>query len=133
MRSVAVKVVNPRHVQFSQRLNSVPVGEMWVTTEDLRAELYEMFDILLGRKDSPISSPYLAMAEVATAYYTRAQEIDALIHRGEQEGTILRGSELYRFRTGELRAFIEAAKRCAELGSRRLTQEQLLFQQREVQ
>jgi hypothetical protein len=133
MRSMRkIKVVHPQHVQFSQRLNVVPVGETWINVEDLRQELYEMFDILLGRKESPISSPYLAMAEVATAYYTRAQEVDALIHRGEQEGTILRGSDLYRFRTGELRSFIDAAKRCAELGSRRLTQEQLLHNQREV-
>lgn len=127
-----IKVVHPRHVQFSQKLNTVQVETGLASISDLREELYEMFDIILGRKDSPIESPYLAMAEVATAYYTRAQEMDALIHRGEQEGTVLRGSELYRFRTGELRAFIEAAKRCSELGSRRLTQEQLLFQQREV-
>jgi hypothetical protein len=129
---MAIKVVHPQHVQFSQRLNAVRVGQHLVDVHDLRKELYDMFDILLGRVESPISSPYLAMAEVATAYYTRAQEIDALIHRGEQEGTILRGSDLYRFRTGELRSFIDAAKRCAELGSRRLTQEQLLHDQREV-
>jgi hypothetical protein len=42
----------------------------------------------------------------------------------------MRGSPLYKFRTGELRSFIELSKKCAELGSRRLTQEQLLQQQR---
>jgi hypothetical protein len=75
-------------------------------------------------------SPYLGLAEAATVYYCRAQEIDALIHAGEREGVIMRGSALYKFRTGELRSFIELSKRAAELGSRRLTQEQLLHDQR---
>jgi hypothetical protein len=127
-----VRFAHPRHVQFSQRLNTVQVGDGLLTVDDLKDEILHMLNVLLGREESPISSPYLAMAEVATAYYTRAQEIDALIHAGEREGTILRGSSMQRFRTGELRAFIEAARKCAELGSRRLTQEQLLAQQREV-
>jgi hypothetical protein len=42
----------------------------------------------------------------------------------------MRGSALYKFRTGELRSFIELSKRASELGSRRLTQEQLLHDQR---
>jgi hypothetical protein len=53
-----------------------------------------------------------------------------LIHAGEREGKIHRGSPYYRFRTGELRAFLEMAKKCAELGSRRLSQEALLYNQR---
>ena len=43
----------------------------------------------------------------------------------------MRGSPLYKFRTGELRSFLDLSKRAAELGSRRLTQEQLMFQMRE--
>jgi len=127
-----IKLAHPRQVQFSHRLNVVDVGEGIKSVDDLKEEILEMLNVLLGRKDSPIESPYLSLAEVATSYYTRAQEMDVLIHAGEREGTILRGSSMQRFRTGELRAFIEAARKCAELGSRRLTQEQLLAQQREV-
>ena len=127
-----IRLANPRHVQFSQRLNVVKVGESVKTADDLKDEVLDMFDVLLGRKDSPINSPYLSLAEVATAYYTRAQEIDALIHEAEREGTVIRGSDLQRFRTGALRSFIEASRKCAELGSRRLTQEQVLLAQREV-
>ena len=94
--------------------------------DDLWEEIHGYVNVLLGREASPLDSPYLDMMEVATAYYARAQEIDMLIHQGEREGSIIRGSALYKFRTGELRSFIDLAKRCAELGSRRLTQESLL-------
>lgn len=116
--------------QMTQHLLSVQVGTGLPAVELLEHEIDEMVDVLLGRVPSPINSPYLAMQEVATAYYARAQEIDMMIHRAEREGTCLRGSDHYRFRTGELRSFIELAKRCAELGSRRLSQEQLLASQR---
>jgi hypothetical protein len=43
---------------------------------------------------------------------------------------VIRGSPYYKFRTGQLRSFIEMAKLMAELGSRRLTQERLLFEAR---
>lgn len=119
-----------RDVQLGRRLSSVNVGLGLDDVDALWEELEHYIDVLLGRVDSPIDSPYLAMAEVATAYYARAQEIDARIHVAEREGAIMRGSPLYKFRTGELRSFLELAKKCAELGSRRLTQEQLLAEQR---
>lgn len=56
-----------------------------------------------------------------------------LIHEVERSGDIQRGHPLYRIRTGALRSFIEMAKRMSDLGSRRLTQEQLLYQQRRDQ
>lgn len=118
------------HVQFSRRLSDVPVGYGLLPVEDLKAEIQEYMDILLGRLDPPITSPYLALAECATAYHSRALEIEAQIHAGEREKEIARGSALNKFRTGELRSFIALAKKAAELGSRRLTQEQLLHQQR---
>lgn len=121
---------NAEHIQFSRRLSSVPVEYGLPDVDVLWKELQEYIDILLGRVEAPIASPYLALAECATAYYTRALEIDARIHAGEREGDIMKGSPFYQFRTGELRSFIELAKKCAELGSRRLTQEQLLAQER---
>ena len=118
------------NVQLSRRLSDIPVGYGLESVDTLWEELQQYVDVLLGRADSPITSPYLALAECATAYYARALEIDAKIHAAERDGQVMRGSPYYRFRTGELRSFIDLAKRCAELGSRRLTQEQLLEQQR---
>lgn len=118
------------HVQFSQRLSNVPVEYGLADVDVLWKELQEYIDILVGRIPAPISSPYLALAECATAYHSRALEMEAQIHAGEREGVIMKGSPLYQFRTGELRSFIALAKKCAELGSRRLTQEQLLAEER---
>jgi hypothetical protein len=128
--SLKIRKPNSSDVQFGHKLSSVPVGLGLPTVDELWEEMQEYIDVILGREESPIQSPYLSLAEVATAYYCRAQEIDAKIHAGERSGDIVKGSPYYRFRTGELRSFIELAKKAAELGSRRLTQESLLQQQR---
>lgn len=128
--SIRVRRATPKDAQFGRRLIDIEVGLGLPPVEDLWTEIKGYMDVILGRKDAEMVSPYLGLAEAATAYYCRAQEIDALIHAGEREGVILRGSALYKFRTGELRSFIELSKRAAELGSRRLTQEQLLHDQR---
>ena len=125
-----IKRPTERDVQFGHKLSSVPVGLGLPGVDELWKELEGYIDVLLGREDPPIDSPYLALAEVATAYYCRAQEIDATIHSGERSGDIVKGSPYYRFRTGELRSFIELAKKAAELGSRRLTQERLIHDAR---
>lgn len=127
------EVAHPSHVQFSQSLNEVPVGYGLPDADDVRDELYEYCDVLLGRKPAPVVSPYLLLAEVATAYYARAQEIDMLIHEAEREGIVSKGSDLYKVRVGALRSFIDMSKRMSELGSRRLTQEQLLSDQRRTE
>ena len=125
-----VKVAAPSHVQFSQRLNEVPVGVGLHTPEQIFAELQEYCDVLLGRQPAPVQSPYLDLCEIATAYYARAQEIAMQIHEGERQGLILKGSDLYRIRTGSLANFIDMSRKMADLGSRRLTQERLLAEQR---
>lgn len=127
-----LKIRRPTHkdAQLGRRLIDIEVGLGLDSVDVLWGELQGYMDTLLGRAESPIDSPYLSLAEVATAYYARAQEIDAMIHAAEREGAVMRGSPLYKFRTGELRSFIELSKKCAELGSRRLTQEQLLHNQR---
>lgn len=88
-----------------------------------------MRDVLMGREDSPVVG-VLALMEVADAYFARASEMEQAILKGEREGSISRGSALYRFRTQELRSFKEMASAAAALGSRRVTQESLL-QERE--
>lgn len=87
--------------------------------------------MLLGRKPLPINNGILSLMESATAMYVRAQEISAMIHRGEQEGTIIRSSSWYKFRTGELRDFMEACSKAVELGSRRVTAAKLEAEMRE--
>lgn len=128
--TIRVKRATNRDVQFGTRLNVVPVIEGLADIDELLDEFLSYVDVLLGRVEPPIESPYLQLAEVATAYYARALEVDMLIHAKERCGEIHRGSPYYKFRTGELRSFTEMAKKCAELGSRRLTQEQLLLNQR---
>ena len=68
--------------------------------------------------------------ECAVAYYSRAQEIDSLIHEGEGTGAIKKSDPYYRVRVGPLRSFIEAARKHCDLGSRRLTQEDVISRQR---
>lgn len=128
--TIRVRRAISRDVQFGSKLNSVPVIEGLPDPDALHEEFIGYVDVLLGRKEAPIDSPYLQLAEVATAYYARGLEVDMLIHAGEREGKIHRGSPYYRFRTGELRSFIDLAKKMADLGSRRLSQEQFLYEQR---
>jgi len=118
--------------QFSRRLTDVDVLEGLPSVEELHDELLGSANIILGRADPPmeIDGFYLDLMEVAAAYYARAKEIDMLIHWEEQNRRVIRGSPYYKFRTGQLRSFIEMAKMMAELGSRRLTQERLLSDQR---
>lgn len=130
--SLKIKRANAVDVQFGRKLSSVPVELGLSGVEELWTELQGYVDVILGRVEPPIDSPYLALSECATQYYCRAQEMDMLIHAGERTGTIVKGSAYYKFRVGELRSFLELSKRAAELGSRRLTQEQLAFAMRET-
>lgn len=100
------------------------------TPEAIYDELHDYCDVLLGRAPVPLNSPYLSLAEIAAAYFARGMELDMLLHEGEANGTITRGSKYYRIRTGSLRSFIEMTKRLYDLGSRRLSQEELLSKQR---
>ena len=125
-----VRSAAPSHVQFSQKLTEVPLGTDLPSVDELMDEFLHYTNVLLGREDPPIDSPYLALMEIASAYYARALEVEMLIHWEEQEHRVIRGHPLYKFRTGQLRAFTEMAKRLADLGSRRLTQEGLISEQR---
>ena len=130
MRIQRNDVAAPSHVQFGARLTDVPLANGLPSVQDLQEELMEYCDVLLGRADPPVESPYLSLMEIATAYYARGLEIEMMIHDLEQKDIVAKGAPHYRFRTGQLRAFTDLAKRMAELGSRRLTQEALLAEQR---
>lgn len=92
---------------------------------DMRVELQDMTDILMGRVDPPIRNGVMTLMEVANTCLARACELEALIHAGELDGTIKKGGPYSKFRTGELRSFKELFKAANELGSRRLTQAQM--------
>jgi hypothetical protein len=124
-------VVAPGGRRFSRRLIDVEVLEGLPSVDELHDELLGYADIILGRADPPSDmDSVLDLMEIASAYYARAKEIDMLIHWEEQNRRVIRGSPYYKFRTGQLRSFIEMAKMMAELGSRRLTQERLMFEAR---
>lgn len=110
-----------RHFQLGSGLPSVT---------DMRAEIQDMTDVLLGRKPPPIDKGLFTLQEVADAYFSRASEMTMLIQDGEREGKIPKGSVYYKFRTGTLRTFLEMTKRAADLGSRRLTYMQLVYQEK---
>ena len=120
----------PSHVQYGQKLTDVPLGSGLPDVDELIEELLGYTDVLLGRVDPPVQSPYLTLMEIASAYYARALEIEMMIHGEEQARRVVRGSPHNKFRTGQLRSFLEMAKKLADLGSRRLTQEGLLTDQR---
>jgi len=120
----------PSHVQFGQRLTDVPLGSGLPPVEELQEEFTGYAHIILGRADPPVEAPYLDLMEVAAAYYARAKEVDMLIHWEEQQHRVIRGHPHYKFRTGQLRSFMEMAKMMEDLGSRRLSQERLLTEQR---
>ncbi len=110
------------------RLRAVRVGEGLPPIPRMMEELQDMTDVLLGRVEPPIQKGTMTLMEVADIYFGRASEMTMLLHALEREGQITRGSAHYKFRTGELRDFMEMAKRAADLGSRRLTEEQLQFE-----
>jgi len=117
--------------KFGHKLTDVEVLSGLPDVEDLHDELLGYANIILGRADPPADmDSVLDLMEIAAAYYARAKEIDMLIHWEEQNRRVIRGSPYYKFRTGQLRSFIEMAKMMADLGSRRLTQERLLFEAR---
>jgi hypothetical protein len=118
--------------RFSRRLIDVEVLAGLPSVEELHDELLGYANVILGRADPPleVDGYFLDLMEVSAAYYARAKEIDMLIHWEEQNRRVIRGSPYYKFRTGQLRSFIEMAKMMADLGSRRLSQERLLTEQR---
>lgn len=118
--------------QHSSRLSPIRFDHNnRIDYDELVEEFLGYANILLGRDVSPVQSPYLELMEVATAYHSRGREVEMIILTEEQTGKVPKGSDLYRFRTGQLASFIEMARKCIDLGSRRLTQEQILTRMRD--
>lgn len=90
-----------------------------------------MVSVLMGRVEPPVNVGVGTLMEVAEAYHARASEMDMVIRRAEADGAILKNSSAYKFRTGELRTFLEMTKRTIDMGSRRVTIAQMAAQMRE--
>lgn len=104
------------------------IPEVTRSLKAMRRELDEMRDVLMGREDPPVDMGVITLMEVASAYHARALEMQMLIHRAEAHGNVSRGDPVYRFRTGELRDFLDLAKGATELGSRRVTNARTEFE-----
>ena len=130
MASIRIPAAHPAHVQFGRKLTEVQLPKGLPSYDNILDELQGYCDVLLGHAIPPVASPYLSLMEVAAAYHARACELEMLIYNGEQNGTIKRGDPHYRIRTGQLEAFKSMTRKMFELGSRRLTQEDLLTRQR---
>lgn len=87
----------------------------------MKAELDDYVDMLLGRVDPPVDMGVMTLMELAEAAHARAREMEMDLLDKESEGIILKGTAAYHFRTGKLRSFIELSKRTIDLGSRRVT------------
>ena len=93
----------------------------------MRKELSEYSDVLLGRVEPPIDNGDMTLLEYANAVFSRASELTMLLQRAEADGVVVKGSKMYRFRTGELRTFTEMASKAIDLGSRRITALQIEY------
>ena len=111
---------------------AVPVPAGINDIESMRQEIQSYTDILLNRQPMPINIGINTLYEVAVAYFSRAKEIERNIKEMENKGLITKGSTLVKFRTGELKAFIDIAKEQTRLGSRRITVASMILQEKEV-
>jgi hypothetical protein len=125
-RRLSIRVAHRRAVPSTRRLRDVPLAIGLPTLEELEEEFFGYVDVLLGRQEPPIDADVLTLMEVTNAYLSRAYEVDMMIHAAERNRDILRSNPYSKFRTGELRSFIELSRKAQELGSRRLTQAQML-------
>lgn len=87
----------------------------------MRKEIDDMTDVLLGRVPPPVDAGPMTLMEVAEAYHARASEMAIRIHRAETEGDLTAADRVSKFRKTELRAFLEMSRKAVDLGSRRIT------------
>ena len=100
---------------------AVPVPAGMNDIDTMRTEIKGYIDVFFGRVSMPIDIGINTLYEVAVAYYSRAKELELSIKEMENKGLIDKQSPIYKFRTGELRSFIELCKSAQNQGSRRIT------------
>lgn len=112
-----------------KRVTAVKVGEGVQSLQEMREEVDSMMAVLTGKEDPPIDAGLLTLQEVAFAYYARGSEMYMNLARAESSGTVIKGSAPAKFRTMELRQFLEVSKAAMDLGSRRVTYAKLEAEQ----
>ena len=102
-------------------MQKFPLKKGLSDAKDLHEEIDEYIDVLMGHINPPISDGVDTLFEVSSTYLARAKEIEIKLLERERNGSIQTGDELKKFRTGELRSFIELCKSAQNQGSRRIT------------
>lgn len=116
---------------YRGRVREFRLGEGLPTPAAIREEISQMRDVLMGRVDPPIEKGVITLMEVANGYFSRACEMEQLIYEAISEGRLAgpRKTKYNQLRTQEIRSFKELAKGATELGSRRITFENLRHEQ----
>lgn len=127
-RKVRVTKGAPKRPKYNGSVRHFKLNRGLPTVEAIRSELAGYRDVLLGEVDPPTQKGVMTLMEVAEAYFSRACELEQLILEAQRQGTTVR-KEYQQVRTQEIRSFKEMAKSAAELGSRRITFENLRMQQ----
>ena len=91
------------------------------SAEELHVEISTYIDVLLGHEKPPIEDGVETLFELSSAYLARAREIEVKLLERERVNSIPTNDGLKKFRTGELRSFIDLCKRAQDQGSRRIT------------
>lgn len=111
---------------FAKTLNEIKVENKLADVDVLAEEISKYYNVLLGREEVDSVHQYSYIIEVATAYYVRAKEIEGAIHKLERQLVVTKNSQYYKFRTGELRSFIEACSKMIAYGQAKIDERKIL-------
>lgn len=114
---------------YKGKVRQFRLGQGLPEPSEIRRELRGYRDVLMGREDPPMQKGVMTLMEVAEGYFARACEIEQEILEAQQEGRITKTGEYNTLRTQEIRSYKELFKSATELGSRRLTFENVRMQQ----
>lgn len=116
-------------VTYKGKVREFTLGSGLPTPKDIRRELEGYRDVLMGREDPPLQKGVMTLMEIANGYFSRACEIEQLILQAKAEGWLPKNKGYETLRTQEIRSFKELSKGATELGSRRVTWEDLRWRQ----
>ena len=91
-------------------MQKFPIKKGLSSAQDLHDEIKEYIDVLMGHINPPKADGVNTLFEVSSTYLARAKEIEIKLLERERNTKIESGDELKKFRTGELRSFIELCK-----------------------
>lgn len=128
-KKVVTKKGVPKPKSYKGKVRQFTLGEGLPSVTAIQEELDGYREVLFGREDPPIDKGVMTLMEVAEGYYSRACEIEQLIYRAIADGVIPKSHPLNSLRTQEIRSFKEMTKSATELGSRRITWENVRTQQ----